>query len=291
MAPNVDRRCPQVNKLDATKAAHWGINGRDDSGRDARRRNRRAGRAREVAAGIAADAPRRARAKCWSRSPPPGSIAPTCSSEWGSIRRRRARATSPGSRSAGTVVAAGAGATHLIGTRVCALVAGGGYAEYCVAPAGHLPARPRSAAPDRGGGAARDIVHRVGQSVRARLCRRRRHRARPRRDQRHRHDGDQVGRACSGSRSSSPAASDEKCAAALELGAAHAINYRTADFVEAVQRLTEGKGVAVVLDMVGGDYVPRNLDCLGRRRPPRLDRLPARRRPPKSPSSISCAAA
>ena len=56
--------------------------------------------------------------------------------------------------------------------------------------------------------------------------------------------------------------SDEKCAAAIELGAAHAINYSTTDFVDAVQRWTEGKGVAVVLDMVGGDYVPRNLACL-----------------------------
>jgi NADPH:quinone reductase-like Zn-dependent oxidoreductase len=55
---------------------------------------------------------------------------------------------------------------------------------------------------------------------------------------------------------------DEKCAAAIELGAAHAINYRTTDFVDAVQRWTEGRGVAVVLDMVGGDYVPRNLACL-----------------------------
>jgi len=56
--------------------------------------------------------------------------------------------------------------------------------------------------------------------------------------------------------------SDEKCAAAIELGAAHAINYNSTDFVEAVERLTEGEGVAVVLDMVGGDYVARNLRCL-----------------------------
>jgi NADPH:quinone reductase-like Zn-dependent oxidoreductase len=56
--------------------------------------------------------------------------------------------------------------------------------------------------------------------------------------------------------------SDEKCAAAIELGAAHAINYQTTDFVDAVQRWTEGRGVAVALDMVGGDYVPRNLACL-----------------------------
>ena len=56
--------------------------------------------------------------------------------------------------------------------------------------------------------------------------------------------------------------SDEKCAAAIELGAAHAINYSTTDFVDAVLRWTEGAGVAVVLDMVGGDYVPKNLACL-----------------------------
>ena len=46
------------------------------------------------------------------------------------------------------------------------------------------------------------------------------------------------------------------------MGADHAINYRTQDFVEEVKAITGGKGVAVVLDMVGGDYVPRNLQCL-----------------------------
>jgi len=56
--------------------------------------------------------------------------------------------------------------------------------------------------------------------------------------------------------------SDDKCAAAMKLGAAGAINYRTSDFVAEVARLTGGDGVAVVLDMVGGDYVPRNLACL-----------------------------
>jgi NADPH:quinone reductase-like Zn-dependent oxidoreductase len=56
--------------------------------------------------------------------------------------------------------------------------------------------------------------------------------------------------------------SDEKCARALEIGAEAAVNYRTADFVEAAQRLTDGKGVDVVLDMVGGDYVARNLKAL-----------------------------
>ena len=56
--------------------------------------------------------------------------------------------------------------------------------------------------------------------------------------------------------------SDEKCRRAEALGADPAINYREADFVEEVKRLTEGRGVDIVLDMVGGDYLPRNLDCL-----------------------------
>ena len=56
--------------------------------------------------------------------------------------------------------------------------------------------------------------------------------------------------------------SDDKCDAARELGADHAINYRAQDFVEEVKALTGGKGVDVVLDMVGGDYIPRNLACL-----------------------------
>jgi NADPH:quinone reductase-like Zn-dependent oxidoreductase len=58
------------------------------------------------------------------------------------------------------------------------------------------------------------------------------------------------------------AGSDEKCARALEIGAAHAINHRNADFVPEVQRLTGGRGVDIVLDMVGGDYLVRNLQCL-----------------------------
>jgi NADPH:quinone reductase-like Zn-dependent oxidoreductase len=56
--------------------------------------------------------------------------------------------------------------------------------------------------------------------------------------------------------------SDEKCARVLALGAAAAINYHTQDFVAEVRRLTQSTGVAVVLDMVGGDYLPRNLECL-----------------------------
>jgi NADPH2:quinone reductase len=58
------------------------------------------------------------------------------------------------------------------------------------------------------------------------------------------------------------AGSDEKCDACKRLGADHAINYKTSDFVEEVKRLTGGKGVDVILDMVAGDYVAREIDCL-----------------------------
>jgi NADPH:quinone reductase-like Zn-dependent oxidoreductase len=58
------------------------------------------------------------------------------------------------------------------------------------------------------------------------------------------------------------AGTDAKCARALELGAAHAINYNEADFIDAVGEATGGRGVQVVLDMVGGDYLPRNVACL-----------------------------
>jgi NADPH:quinone reductase-like Zn-dependent oxidoreductase len=56
--------------------------------------------------------------------------------------------------------------------------------------------------------------------------------------------------------------SDSKCRAALDIGATHAINYHNVDFVEAVREITDGNGVNVVLDMVGGDYLPRNIACL-----------------------------
>jgi putative PIG3 family NAD(P)H quinone oxidoreductase len=58
------------------------------------------------------------------------------------------------------------------------------------------------------------------------------------------------------------AGSADKCARALDVGAAHAIDYRARDFVEEVKRITAGRGVDIVLDMVGGDYLPRNLLCL-----------------------------
>ncbi|MDQ3143338.1 MAG: NAD(P)H-quinone oxidoreductase [Pseudomonadota bacterium] len=168
----------------------------------------------------------------------------------------------PGLEIAGIVVAAGEGATHLIGTRVCALVAGGGYADYCVAPVGTCLVVPEvlrmteaAAFPEtlftvwinlfeRGFAADGDtvLVHGGTSGIGTMAIK--------------------LG-ALFGIEVIVTCGSDDKCAAAMALGAAHAINYQKTDFVEAVSRLTEGEGVAVVLDMVGGDYVPRNLACLG----------------------------
>ena len=167
----------------------------------------------------------------------------------------------PGLEIAGTVVSAGQGATHLIGSKLCALVAGGGYADYCLAPAGTCLPVPEvlrmteaAAMPEtlytvwvnlfeRGFAAEGDavLVHGGTSGIGTMAIK--------------------LG-ALFGLEVIVTCGSDEKCAAAIELGAAHAINYKTTDFVDAVQRWTEEKGVAVVLDMVGGDYLGRNLQCL-----------------------------
>ncbi|WP_265571533.1 NAD(P)H-quinone oxidoreductase [Sphingomicrobium nitratireducens] len=167
----------------------------------------------------------------------------------------------PGLEIAGEVVAGGEGATHWIGRKVCALVAGGGYADYCLAPVETLLDVPEilsmeeaAALPEtlftvwtnlfeRGFAADGDIVLVHGgtsgigtMAIKlARLF------------------GLQVIVTCG---------SEEKCEAALDLGANQAINYRTEEFESRVKDMTEGRGVDVVLDMVGGDYVPRNLACL-----------------------------
>ena len=109
---------------------------------------------------------------------------------------------------------------------------------------------------------ARDAVHRLAQSVRARPCARRRDRAGPWRHQRHRHDGDRARAVCSASRSSSPAAATRNAARPRRSARSGRSTIATQDFVAEVQALTDGRGVAVVLDMVGGDYLPRNLQCL-----------------------------
>ena len=162
---------------------------------------------------------------------------------------------------AGTVVEAGEGAEGLIGKRVCALVAGGGYAEYCVAPAGTcLPV------PDALTLAEAAAMPETLFTVWVNLF-----------ERGFAADGDSVlvhgGTSGIGTMAISlgklfglevivTCGTDAKCAAALEVGAAAAINYQTQDFVAEAKRLTDGRGVAVVLDMVGGDYVPRNLAAL-----------------------------
>ncbi|HEX8574379.1 MAG TPA: NAD(P)H-quinone oxidoreductase [Allosphingosinicella sp.] len=164
--------------------------------------------------------------------------------------------TIPGLEVAGTIVGG-----RRDGERVCALVAGGGYAQYCVAPEGQCLPVPAgfsmaeaAALPEtfftvwtnlfqRGGARAGDsvLVHggTSGIGTSAIL----------------------LGKAF-GLTVIVTAGSAGKCARALEIGAALAIDYKSKDFVAEVKSFTGGAGVAVVLDMVGGDYVPRNLACL-----------------------------
>ncbi|HKX90827.1 MAG TPA: NAD(P)H-quinone oxidoreductase [Sphingomicrobium sp.] len=162
---------------------------------------------------------------------------------------------------AGVVVETGAGAEELIGRKVCALVAGGGYAQYCAAPIGTCLLVPDSISLVEAAAMPETLftvwVNLFERGFAA--------------------DGDWVlvhgGTSGIGTMAIAlgqlfglnvlvTCGSDEKCARATELGAAAAINYRTQDFVAEAQRLTAGTGVAVVLDMVGGDYVPRNLKAL-----------------------------
>lgn len=162
---------------------------------------------------------------------------------------------------AGTVVEAGEGAEDHVGQQVCALVAGGGYAEYCVAPAGTCLPVPESMSLIEAA-AMPETMFTVWVNLFERGFAA---------------DGDHVlvhgGTSGIGTMAIAlgqlfglnvivTCGSDEKCARALQLGAGAAINYRKQDFVEEVKRLTDGQGVSVVLDMVGGDYVPRNIACL-----------------------------
>ena len=162
---------------------------------------------------------------------------------------------------AGEVVQASEGAGELVGRRVCALVAGGGYAEYCAAPIGTCLFVPDAISMIEAAAMPETLftvwVNLFERGFAA--------------------DGDRVlvhgGTSGIGTMAIAlgnlfglhvivTCGSDEKCVRAIELGAAAAINYRDQDFVEEVHRLTGRKGVDVVIDMVGGDYVPRNLSCL-----------------------------
>jgi len=171
----------------------------------------------------------------------------------------------PGLEVAGEVVAAAPDiAWPRPGDRVCALVNGGGYAEYAVAPAPQCLPVPKglsltqaAALPetfftvwanvfDRCGLKPGEIflVHGGASGIGTaaiQIC------------------------AALGARVFATAGSSEKCATCERLGAEHAVNYREADFVEVIRQRTDGQGVDVILDMVGGDYTARNLKLLRER--------------------------
>lgn len=168
----------------------------------------------------------------------------------------------PGLEIAGEIVAVGAGVgPEMLGQPVCALIGGGGYAQYAIAVADHCLPVPHGLSMVQAA-ALPETLFTVWTNVFERAYAR---------------DGETLlvhgGTSGIGTTAIAlgqifgltvivTAGSDEKCAAAEKLGAAKAINYRTQDFVEAVKDFTGGKGVDIVLDMVGGDYLPRNLQCL-----------------------------
>lgn len=171
----------------------------------------------------------------------------------------------PGLEVAGVIesgdAAAMAQAGFKLGDRVCALVAGGGYAEFCVAPIGQCLPVPEDF-DDVAAASLPETFFTVWSNVfdRARLV-----------------AGEtiliqggtsgigvtaiQLAKAL-GATVIATAGSDEKCAACVQLGADHAIHYKTHDFAAEAMRLTEGRGVDVVLDMVAGDYVAREVECM-----------------------------
>ena len=159
----------------------------------------------------------------------------------------------PGLEVAGTIVGSG--------DRICALIAGGGYAEYCAAPEVQCLPIPagydfiRAAAiPEtyftvwtnvfqrgRLSAGERILVHGGASGIGTTAI--------------------QLSRAF-GATVYATAGSDEKCRACEQLGASLAVNYRTQDFVSLIRDATNGRGVDVILDIVGGEYLQRNLDCL-----------------------------
>ena len=171
----------------------------------------------------------------------------------------------PGLEVAGVIiegdVAAMAAAGFGVGDRVCALVAGGGYAELCVAPVGQCLPIPQGLS-DVEAASLPETFFTVWSTVFERA---------------HFLSGEtlliqggssgigvaaiQIAKAL-GATVIITAGSDEKCAACLALGADYSINYKTTDFVEEIKNLTSGKGVNVILDMIAGSYVAREIECL-----------------------------
>jgi NADPH:quinone reductase len=172
----------------------------------------------------------------------------------------------PGLEVAGTIVGgdaqAMAAAGFQVGDRVCALVAGGGYAELCVAPAGQCLPVPMGLS-DIEAASLPETFFTVWSNVfdRGRL-----------------QPGEafmvqggtsgigvtaiQMAKAMGAGKVIATAGSDDKCKACVAVGADHAINYKTQDFAEEAKKLTDGKGVDVILDMVAGGYVDREVKCV-----------------------------
>ena len=168
----------------------------------------------------------------------------------------------PGLEISGHIAAVGEGIDpSLIGNRVCALVSGGGYAEYCLAQADHCLPVPDGLSLAEAA-ALPETLFTVWHNVfeRGWAC-----------------DGETIlvhgGTSGIGSMAILlgklfgltvvvTCGGADKCARALEIGADHAIDYKASDFVAEVAAITGGRGVNLVLDMVAGDYVPRNLKCL-----------------------------
>lgn len=169
----------------------------------------------------------------------------------------------PGLEVAGEIVATGKNVTGFkMGDKVCALLAGGGYAEYAVAPAVQCLPVPKglslieaAAIPETFFTVWSNLFDRAKLKPGEWLLV---------------HGGSsgigttaiQLAKAF-GAHVITTAGSDEKCAACLRLGADVAVNYRTQDFVAVALKATAERGVDVVLDMVGGDYTQKNIDCLG----------------------------
>jgi len=167
----------------------------------------------------------------------------------------------PGLEVAGTVVAVGDGAVkHKIGDKVMSLVAGGGYAQYCIAPDAQAMAIPATLSINEAGATPETLMtvwHNVfergalqaGETILI-------------------HGGSsgigtmaiQLAKAF-GAKVVVTVGSQDKVDACLKLGADRAINYKTEDFVAEAKSFTGGKGVEVILDMVAGDYVERNYDA------------------------------
>jgi putative PIG3 family NAD(P)H quinone oxidoreductase len=168
----------------------------------------------------------------------------------------------PGLEIAGEIVALGEGVgAEMMGQKVCALVSGGGYAEYCLADARHCLPVPEGM-PLAEAAALPETLFTVWHNVFERGWAQ---------------EGETLlvhgGTSGIGTMAIMLAKAfglivivtcgdDAKCAEALGVGADHAINYKTEDFVERVKEITGGKGVELVLDMVSGSYVARNIECL-----------------------------